>query len=163
MEKESDRVFEYYNHIEYSIQKLDRVIKSMVEFSRNYHLDVQSTELNFRDLVNEVLLELAYWPEARKITFKTTVAEQSILRTDTQRMKVALHNLISNSVKYADFTKPDSFIHIDFHRNGAGNTIIYPTTAWVFKRKNSHGYLRCTIAQQTGHRDQGLVCSSSRR
>ena len=124
MEKESDRVFEYYNHIEYSIQKLDRVIKSMVEFSRNYHLDVQSTELNFHDLVNEVLQELAYWPEARKISFKNTVAEQSILRTDSQRMKVVLHNLISNSVKYADFTKPDSFIHIDFHRNGAGNTIV---------------------------------------
>ena len=124
MEKESDRVFEYYNHIEYSIQKLDRVIKSMVEFSRNYHLDVQSTELNFHDLVNEVLRELAFWPEARKISFKNTVAQQSILRTDSQRMKVVLHNLISNSVKYADFTKPDSFIHIDFHRNGAGNTIV---------------------------------------
>jgi len=124
MEKESERVFEYYNHIEYSIQKLDRVIKSMVEFSRNYHLDVQSTELNFHDLVNEVLQELAFWPEARKVSFKNTVAEQAILRTDSRRMKVVLHNLISNSVKYADFTKPDSFIHIDFHRNGAGNTIV---------------------------------------
>ena len=124
MESESDRVVEYYNHIEYSIQKLDRVIKSMVEFSRNFHLDVQSTELNFHDLVNEVLRELAFWPEARRISFKNTVAETSVLRTDSQRMKVVLHNLISNSVKYADFTKPDSFIHIDFHRNGAGNTIV---------------------------------------
>ena len=124
MEKETERIGEYYNHIEYSIQKLDRVIKSMVEFSRNYHLDIQSTELNFHDLVNEVLRELAFWPEARKISFKNTVAQESVLRTDGQRMKVVLHNLISNSVKYADFTKPDSFIHIDFHQNGAGNTII---------------------------------------
>ncbi|HEX6223820.1 MAG TPA: two-component regulator propeller domain-containing protein, partial [Chryseolinea sp.] len=124
LEKETDRVGEYYNHIEFSIQKLDRVIKSMVEFSRNYHLDVQSTDLVFRDLVNEVLRELAFWPEARKISFKNTVAPESVLRTDTQRMKVVLHNLISNSVKYADLTKPDSFIHIDLHQNGSGNTII---------------------------------------
>ena len=124
MEKETDRVWEYYNHIEYSIQKLDRVIKSMVEFSRNYHLDVQTTELNFHDLVSEVLRELAFWPEARKISFKNTVAKESVINTDSQRMKVVLHNLISNSVKYADFTKSDSFIHIDFHRNGAGNSIV---------------------------------------
>jgi signal transduction histidine kinase len=124
METETNRIGEYYNHIEYSIQKLDRVIKSMVEFSRNYHLDVQSSDLNFHDLVNEVLRELAFWPEARKISFKNTVGQESILRTDSQRMKVVLHNLISNSVKYADFAKPDSFIHIDFHRNGAGNTIV---------------------------------------
>ena len=38
-------------------------------------------------------------------------------------MKVVLHNLISNSVKYADFTKPESFIHINFIKNGTTNTI----------------------------------------
>lgn len=124
MEKEADRVWEYYNHIEFSVQKLDRVIKSMVEFSRNYHLDVQTAHFNFHDLVSEVLRELAFWPEARRISFKNTVSEGTIIKSDSQRMKVVLHNLISNSVKYADFTKPDSYIHIDFNRNGAGNTII---------------------------------------
>jgi signal transduction histidine kinase len=124
MEKETARIGEYYNHIEFSIQKLDRVIKSMVEFSRNYHLDVQTTDVNFRALVEEVLRELAFWPEARRISFRNTVPEQSMIRSDSQRMKVVLHNLISNSVKYADFTKPDSYIHIDFRYNGKVNTII---------------------------------------
>jgi ligand-binding sensor domain-containing protein/signal transduction histidine kinase len=124
MEKEAERVSEYYNHIEFSVQKLDRVIKSMVEFSRNYHLDVQRTTFNFRDLVNEVLHELAFWPEARKIELKNTVPENSLIKSDNQRLKVVLHNLISNSVKYADFTKESSFIHIDLHSNGQGNTIM---------------------------------------
>ncbi len=124
IEKEADRVWEYYNHIEFSVQKLDRVIKSMIEFSRNYHLDVQTAYFNFHDLVDEVLRELAFWPEAKKISFKNTVAKESVIRSDSQRMKVVLHNLISNSVKYADFTKAESFIHIDFNQNGQGNTII---------------------------------------
>ncbi len=124
MEKEPERILEYYNHIEYSVQKLDRVIRSMVEFSRNYHLDVHTRNFNFHDLVDEVLRELAFWPDARKISFKNTVAKESALKSDSQRIKVVLHNLISNSVKYADFTKPDSYIHIDFHQNGAGSTII---------------------------------------
>jgi hypothetical protein len=75
-------------------------------------------------LVDEVLRELAFWPEARKIAFKNSVPKDSVLKSDSQRMKVVLHNLISNSVKYADFTKPESFIHIDFTKNGATDTII---------------------------------------
>jgi ligand-binding sensor domain-containing protein/signal transduction histidine kinase len=124
MEKESQRIGEYYNHIEFSVQKLDRVIKSMVEFSRNYHLDVQTASFNFYDLVDEVLHELAFWPEARKISFKNAVPKGSLLNSDSQRIKVVLHNLISNSVKYADFTKPHSYIHIDFFQNDEGNTLI---------------------------------------
>ncbi len=123
LEKERDRLSEYYNHIEFSVQKLDRVIKSMVEFSRNYHLDVQTTRFNFRDLVDEVLRELAYWPDARRIEFRNTVDQDSFIKSDPQRIKVVLHNLISNSVKYADFSKTDSYIHIDFHQNGQGKTI----------------------------------------
>jgi signal transduction histidine kinase len=96
----------------------------MVEFSRNYHLDVQSTYFNFHDLVDEVLNELAFWPDARKVSFRNSVAKESFLKSDSQRMKVVLHNLISNSVKYADPNKPDSYIHIDFHRNGQENTIV---------------------------------------
>jgi signal transduction histidine kinase len=124
MEKETERVGEYYNHIEFSVQKLDRVIKSMVEFSRNYHLDVTTAHFNFHDLVNEVLRELAFWPEAQKITFKNLTAKDSIINSDAQRMKVVLHNLISNSVKYADFSKNDSYIHIDFRQNGSGKAIV---------------------------------------
>lgn len=124
MEKESARVLEYYDHIEFSVQKLDRVIKSMVEFSRNYHLDVQKTVFNFHDLVEEVLRELAFWPDARKISFKNNVPKESFITSDSQRMKVVLHNLISNSVKYADFTKPESYINIEYHRNDKGSTIL---------------------------------------
>jgi signal transduction histidine kinase len=124
MEKERDRLGEYYSHIEFSVQKLDRVIKSMVEFSRNYHLDVQTVPINFFDLVNEVLRELAFWPDAQRIAFRNTVDKESVIISDPQRIKVVLHNLISNSVKYADFTKNDSYIHIDFRQNGNGKSII---------------------------------------
>ena len=123
LEREPQRLGEYYGHIEFSVQKLDRVIKSMVEFSRNYHLDVKTTHFNFHDLVDEVLRELAYWPDARRIEFRNTVAKDSFLQSDPQRIKVVLHNLISNGVKYADFSKSDSYIHIDFHQNGKGKTI----------------------------------------
>ncbi len=135
LEKEPARLGEYYSHIEFSVQKLDRVIKSMVEFSRNYHLDVQTTHFNFHDLVDEVLRELAYWPDARRIEFRNTVDRDSVIKSDPQRIKVVLHNLISNSVKYADFSKPDSYIHIDFHQNGRGKTIMIADNGMGIERE----------------------------
>jgi signal transduction histidine kinase len=120
IEKEPERIEEYYHHIEFSVQKLDRVIKSMVEFSRNYHLDVRTAYFSFCDLVDEVLQELAFWPEARKINFRNTVPKDAALKSDSQRLKVVLHNLISNSVKYADFTKPDSYIQIGYEKHNDG-------------------------------------------
>ena len=124
MEKEQERIGEYYHHIEFSVQKLDRVIKSMVEFSRNYHLDIRRAYFNFCDLVDEVLEELAFWPEARNIKFRNTVPKDSALKSDGQRLKVVLHNLISNSVKYADLAKKDSFIQIGYEKNDVGSTIV---------------------------------------
>ncbi len=124
IEKEQERIAEYYHHIEFSVQKLDLVIKSMVEFSRNYHLDVRVAYFNFCDLVAEVLEELAFWPEARKVNFRNTVPKASALKSDSQRLKVVLHNLISNSVKYADLTKEESFIQIGYEKSDGGDTIM---------------------------------------
>jgi|GEM_PF-801889 len=123
IEHDQERVKEYYDHIEFSIQKLDRVIKSMVEFSRNYHLDIHPDRFNFHDLVEDVLKELAFWPDAKQIIFRNTVPPDAVVNSDSQRMKVVLHNLISNSVKYADLTKAESYIHIDLKKTESGYAI----------------------------------------
>jgi len=46
-----------------------------------------------------------------------------LLITDRQRLKVVLHNLISNSVKYADSNKPNSYVKIHYQQD-QGNSMI---------------------------------------
>jgi ligand-binding sensor domain-containing protein/signal transduction histidine kinase len=113
IEKDSAMLPKYYTYIETSIQKLDRVIRSLVEFSRNSHQEVKKESFNLHQLINEVLQELKYWPEAQRVTFDNRVATDMLIVSDQDRLKVILHNLIGNGVKYADFRKTESFITIE--------------------------------------------------
>lgn len=113
IEKNHDTLQKYYIYIETSIQKLDSVIKNLVEFSRNSHQEVNIANVDAHHLIEEVLHELAFWPEAGRIKFLNKLAPGQIVMSDRDRLKVVLHNLVANGIKYADFTKPDSFIQIE--------------------------------------------------
>lgn len=119
METDQKLVSQYYDYIEISILKLERVIKNLVEFSRNSHLEIRLSAFDFSELVNDVVHELAFWPEARKIRITNRSDENTKITSDEQRLKVVLHNLIGNGIKYADLTKPESYIKIDCVQKGS--------------------------------------------
>lgn len=108
---------ECLGHIENSIYKLEDVIKSLISYSRNNRLDVKSETVNLCELVNEVVSELEYMPMANSIGFNIEITNSATISTDRQRLSVILHNLISNSIKYSDFDKPDSKVMIGFEQN----------------------------------------------
>jgi len=122
-EKNPDEVQKYYNYIETSIQKLDRVIKSLVEFSRNSHQEVKFECVYLHKLTEEVLLELAYWPEAQKVKLLNNIPPDVCLNSDPDRLKVVFHNLIGNGIKYADVSKANSFIQIDVIKTESSLTL----------------------------------------
>lgn len=118
MEKEQKQVKEYYQYINQSILKLEVVIGSLAEYSRNAHLDPKIERFNLYGLVNEVLQEVAFWPEASKINYRINVGREQVVQSDKSRLKVVLHNLISNGIKYADLMKEESLINITYRENG---------------------------------------------
>lgn len=119
METDQKIISQYHDYIEMSILKLERVIKNLVEFSRNSHLEIRLSSFSFSDLVNDVVQELAFWPEARKVNIINVSETTLALISDEQRMKVILHNLIGNAIKYADVTKPESYIKIGCQQKGS--------------------------------------------
>ena len=119
METDQAQVGHYYNYIEMSILKLERVIKNLVEFSRNSHLEIRLSPFKFSNLVGDVMQELAFWPEARKVKIIDTSDPSLELISDEQRLKVVLHNLIGNAIKYADVTKNEPYIKIHCRQKGS--------------------------------------------
>jgi signal transduction histidine kinase/ligand-binding sensor domain-containing protein len=103
----------YCDYIERSISKLDNVIRSLVEFSRNSHYPVAHVDVNVHDIVAEVVEELAFWPEAHRVKVNNEVTPNLVVKSDPERLKVILHNLIGNGIKYVDATKPSPSIWIE--------------------------------------------------
>lgn len=110
MEQEPAKIHEYTAFIRQTIVKLEAVIKSMVDYARNTHVLVNYENVFLRALIDEVVNELAFWQEASRFEFINEIDDTMHVRTDRARLKVVLHNLISNGIKYRDRYKERNWI-----------------------------------------------------
>jgi signal transduction histidine kinase/ligand-binding sensor domain-containing protein len=113
-EKDPDNIMMCIEHMIKSVGSLEEVIKNLVDYSKNTHSLIEFTAVDCRDLVKEVITELLYWPEAKNIRFDLPEDKSQIIHSDRKRLKIILHNLIGNAIKYADYKKAISFIGFDF-------------------------------------------------
>lgn len=105
LEDDHSKILEYTDYIKTTVMKLEEVIKSMIDYARNTHTLVKVDNVNLKALIEEVTLELAFWKEGATINFIININESEEVLTDKARLKVVLHNLINNSIKYRDPNK----------------------------------------------------------
>jgi len=104
---------ECMNYIANSASRLEEVIQNLVEYSRNSHQEINLVPVNLFDTVYQIVNELAFIPNTSKISINNNIKKDQIIHTDESRLKIILHNIINNGIKYADFNKPESYINID--------------------------------------------------
>lgn len=107
----------YHYYIEKSIHMLEEVIQSLISYSRNSRLKVKNEPFNLFELVNEVVGELEFLPSSDTLENIIEINKDRIIESDRQRLKVILHNLLNNSIKYADYEKPNSYVWVGFTKN----------------------------------------------
>ncbi len=112
IEREPSKILTCINHMDFSVNNLENVIKSLVDYSRNSHLEVVYKQINCHELVNEIIDELKYWPEANDIHINNQIDKKMLIRSDQHRLKIILHNLLGNGIKYADRKKHESYLTI---------------------------------------------------
>ena len=122
-EQDRSKIAEYVSLIRDSVLKLEAVIKSMVDYARNSHVQVKTEKFNLRELSDEVYNELAYLPEAAKIVFSNIIPNDLEVQSDRNRVKVILNNLVTNGLKYRDKNKAVGTIKIESHKDGSNTTI----------------------------------------
>jgi signal transduction histidine kinase len=116
LEKDASNLHQYVEYINSTVLKLESVIKNMTDYSRNTHVLISKDKFSPRMLVEEVLGELAFIPETSKIKFDNNIPESLIILNDRPRIKVILHNLIGNAIKYVDKMKDASWVKIECER-----------------------------------------------
>jgi PAS domain S-box-containing protein len=116
-------IHEYVSRIERSVLRLDETVKDIIEYSRNTRLNVISESISFTDIISHVIENLSSLRNFSHIHFKTEIDELVPFHSDSRRIQIILNNIISNSIKYADLSKKDCYIHLQVNNNSTGSII----------------------------------------
>jgi signal transduction histidine kinase len=113
----------YIDMIQERIKAQDSFIKDIIEYSRNARTEVKSEWVNLPALSYELIESLKFNEGANRIRFEVAIADDFIFKSDKNRWKTVLSNLLGNAIKYHDREKVEPFVKLSARRNL--QTIIY--------------------------------------
>jgi signal transduction histidine kinase len=108
-----ETIREYHQKMERTIHDLDKTLKEILDYSRNSRQDVQIARIDLRAAITENLEKLKYMPGFDRLDIRVNITKRTLFLSDKYRLSMVLNNLISNAIKYQDFTKAKSFLHIE--------------------------------------------------
>jgi two-component system phosphate regulon sensor histidine kinase PhoR len=93
----------YANIIIKESENLQRMINNILDFSRkeNEKLKYETQDTNLSEIVNSTVDEMNYWLEINKFKVILEVKENVNAKVNSEGIKQALSNLISNAIKYS--------------------------------------------------------------
>jgi PAS domain S-box-containing protein len=103
---------QYVDLIANRVHKLDRFIRSMLDYSRNTRTATGSQEIDLAVLVQECFADLEYMKHFGRLRLTLRVGEGRFC-SDDFRLRIIFSNLISNAIKYQNFNKPQSRLDIN--------------------------------------------------
>lgn len=112
METRSPEQQKYLDMIKESINKLDKIIHDIIDYSRNSRFEVYYEPVNFRECIHKAIQNLKYLPHAEKIAFRIDVDEKYEFYSDIRRIDILFNNFISNCIKFHNFEQENPKVHI---------------------------------------------------
>jgi len=111
LENKNAQLIEHFNYIEKSINKQEKVIRDLIQYSRNNRDIIVKSALDLGHLIDEVISELKFYPGFDDVKIVVNLGFTQ-LRSDEGRLHMILNNLLSNALKYRDRNKNDQHIII---------------------------------------------------
>ncbi len=123
LENKNDALTNHLEHMQKSVLKLEGVINSLTQFSRNMGHALIRQEIIFDEMVEEVLDELKYPFHADKVKIVRCYQKSAYITSDYLRLKIILSNLISNALKYKNANAPQCIVEISFSKEDGHDRI----------------------------------------
>lgn len=118
VDPEKGNTEKYLELIERSVLKLDNFISDIIKYSRNSRIDLFVREINFYELLDESINSLKFMEGAEQVRSVRNIQIQAPFYSDPSRLLMVFNNIISNSVRYRDKWKSDSYLQIDIEADG---------------------------------------------
>lgn len=106
----------YLSLMHESLDKQDKYIRDIIDYSRNTRKQTNITEVNLSTLINEAISQHQFAKDSDKIKI-TTDLEVEKMKSDELKLKIIINNFLSNALKYADPKKDNQFFSIKSYRN----------------------------------------------
>lgn len=107
----------YFSKINTQTDKLSNFLLEMLEYSRNEKTNVYREKVKVSKLVDEVIENLLHIENAARIEFKKFIRIEENIMIDRVRFMVILNNLISNAIKYHNYSNPNPWVKIMISKN----------------------------------------------
>ncbi|SHN31990.1 PAS domain-containing protein [Chitinophaga sp. CF418] len=123
-ETENEDVLQDLGMMKMSIEKLDRFILDILDYSRNARLEIKVQAVDFHQLLADIKDNLKFLHSRRSaVRFDINIQENGTFGSDAGRISILLNNLVSNAVRYADPEKADPFVEVNIAAGPEGADI----------------------------------------
>ena len=102
----------YFRMMSSSVRKLDGFIRDITDYAKNKRQQLKLEKIDLEGMIYDILESVKFLPGADYIKVHVAI-EGKEFYTDKTRMDIILKNLISNSFRYMDFAKANSFVKIE--------------------------------------------------
>ncbi len=110
--EKGENAMEYYNRIDTSVEKLDSFIKDVIDYSKNSRMELRREPVKVKEIISGVVESLTYLNKEKAIDVALEIEDELVIMSDKTRFIYIINNLITNSFRYADFTKAKPSIKI---------------------------------------------------
>lgn len=114
-----DEKKEYLAKIKDRADAMEQFLRELTMYSRNSRMEVRLEFALLRPIIDEILESLGTEQLDQSVHFRLEVPSDFVVRADLYRLRVALMNLITNAIKYADPRKEKKEVIIKAFQNGA--------------------------------------------
>lgn len=113
----------YFRMMTSSLRKLESFIKDITDYAKNKRQQLKIEHIELEEQVNEIVDSLKFLPDADRVKASVQIKGNAEFHSDKTRLGIIMKNLISNSFRYLDKTKSESFVVIEGQVNEQQLTI----------------------------------------
>ncbi len=108
----------YTRMMKESLERQDQFIAEMLAFIKSKHTGVAKQECSLETIVDNVIALNSYKRDGKEVKIYKEIGLTNI-ESDALKIQVILNNLVSNSIKYSDFKKPEQWIKVRTYKSNA--------------------------------------------